>query len=346
MRTIATFQPRLCGTITAMDALSDLLADVRLRGAVFVRTRLGATGHLAVSEAMPEAASGGEGGQPCFHLVTEGRVWLHPGDGTEPILLKAGEVAFVPRGSKHRLTGQEATTGLLPAVDLREQWEATRASGATLVESLKPGSFEPNMGRTLSGIVQIDGVAPAWLWRGLPTFTTLQWGEGKVPHWLTIGLAYLDQELSRERLARQAVIDRLGDIVFIQSMRSYLEGSHRAPSGWLMGLKDSMVSRVLGAMHREPQQPWTLASLAKVGCVSRTVLAERFTQLLGEPPLGYLTRHRMHVAAGRLRRSADPVSDVARSVGYRSAAAFAQAFKREFECTPRDWRSADPAAQD
>jgi AraC-like DNA-binding protein len=345
MRTIATFQASLCGTIAGMDALSDLLADVRLRGAVFVRTRLGAVGHLDVSEAMPDAASGGEGGQPCFHLVTEGRVWLHPGDGTEPILLKAGEVAFVPRGSKHRLTGQEATNGLLPAVDLREQWEATRASGATLVESLKPGSFEPTMARTLSGIVQIDGVAPAWLWRGLPTFTTLQWGEGRVPHWLTIGLAYLDQELSRERLARQAVIDRLGDIVFIQSMRSYLEGSHRAPTGWLMGLKDSMVSRVLGAMHREPQQPWTLASLAKVGCVSRTVLAERFTQMLGEPPLGYLTRHRMHVAARRLRRSADPVSEVARSVGYLSAAAFAQAFKREFECTPRDWRSADVPAQ-
>lgn len=313
-----------------MDALSDLLADVRIRGAVFVRTRLGGTGHLAVSEA----------GQPCFHLVTEGRVWLHPGDDSEPTLLKAGDVAFFPRGSAHRLTGQAQDTGLLPPEDLRQQWRDTRASGATLVESLRPGTYEATVGRTLSGCIQIEGVTSAWLWGGLPPWLTLQWGEQTVPHWLMIGLTYLDQELSRERLARQAVIDRLGDILFIQSLRSYLDSQHRGPAGWLMGLKDGMVSRVLGAMHREPQRAWNLAALARVGCVSRTVLAERFAQLLGVPPLTYLTQHRMHVAARRLRGSADPVSQVAQSVGYRSPAAFAQAFKREFNCSPREWRAA------
>ena len=321
-----------------MDSLSDLLADVRIRGAVFARTRLGGAGHLAVHEALGDAL--GEAALPCFHLVTEGRVWLHPGDGSEPTLLKAGDVAFFPRGSAHRLTGQAALLGLAPPQDMRRHWREMRASGATLVESFLPGSLEPAVGRTLSGSIQIQGVASAWLWGGLPPWLTLQWGEQTVPQWLTIGLTYLDQELSRERLARQAVIDRLGDIFFIQSLRSYLSSTHRAPpAGWLMGLKDGMVWRVLGAMHRERQQPWTLATLSREGCVSRTVLAERFTQLLGVPPLTYLTQHRMHLAARRLRQSADPVSEVAASVGYRSAAAFAQAFRREFDCSPRDWRS-------
>lgn len=191
-----------------MDSLSDLLADVRIRGAVFARTRLGSAGHLAVHEALGDAL--GEAALPCFHLVTEGRVWLHPGDGSEPTLLKAGDVAFFPRGSAHRLTGQAPLLGLAPRRTCVGTGEM-RASGATLVESFLPGSLDQAVGRTLSGSIQIQG------WRrrgcgGLPPWLTLQWGEQTVPQWLTIGLTYLDQELSRERLARQAVIDRLGDI--------------------------------------------------------------------------------------------------------------------------------------
>lgn len=320
-------QGRLCCTMAGMDALSALLSDVRIRHAVFVRARLAPTGNLLVSEA----------GQPAFHLVTQGRVWLDPMDGSPPVLLKAGDVAFMPRGSAHRLCGQESLTGLMPAQDIRPHWQQ-HGGASVAIDAMPAGSLEV-VGRTLSGGFQIEGVTSAWLWGGLPPWLTLQWGEHGVPHWLTIGLAYLEQELSRDRPARQAIIDRLGDVLFIQSLRSYLEAEHRAPSGWLMGLKDGMVSRVLGAMHREPARAWTLAELARVGCVSRTVLAERFSQLLGVPPLTYLTSHRMHLAARRLRHTRDGVADVAQGVGYGSPAAFAQAFKREFACSPREWRA-------
>lgn len=308
-----------------MDPMSELLADVRIRDVTFVRTRLGAQGVLRA----------GRVNQPCFHLVTEGRVWLHREDASVPLELKVGDVAFFPQGEPHALSAQRqipATGG----VDLLKHW--AQSSTAT-VDAMSASLGQVCVARSLSGRMRIEGVSPAWLCGGLPPCLTLQWGTQALPNWLSIGLAYLDNELRSESLARQAVIDRLGDILFIQSLRVYLDGPMQAPAGWLMGLKDGMVSRVLGAIHREPERPWQLAELARVGCVSRSVLAARFTQLLGMPPQAYLTQHRMHLAARRLQESALPVVDVARSVGYQSAAAFAQAFKRALGCSPSDYRA-------
>ncbi|RZL09456.1 MAG: AraC family transcriptional regulator [Rubrivivax sp.] len=329
-----------------MDTLSELLADVRIRNAVFARTRMGARGQLEVREAA----------MPCFHLVTQGRVWLHPGDGSPAVPMTAGDMAFFPRGQAHRLSGQDQAEAQC-SVDLSE-W-LTRPDGERAQILRVAGSHDTalgteDIGRTVSGTLQISGVADAWLWGALPPHLLVQWGERALPTWLRIGLAYLDQELSREGLARQAVIDRLGDILFIQSLRSYLEvagsralGPHvtgPAPTaGWLAALKDGMVSRVLGAMHRDPARPWQLADLAREGCVSRSVLAERFADQVGQPPLTYLTRHRMQLAARRLRRSAASVTEVAASVGYRSGAAFAQAFRREFGCSPGEFRGRQQA---
>jgi AraC family transcriptional regulator, alkane utilization regulator len=328
-RTLAIKSPLSWGTVTAMDSLSEVLADVRIRDALFVRTQLAGQGALRV----------GQAGQPCFHLVTAGQVWLYPAPGESPIALQAGDVAFLPQGGPHVLSAQPALAGAQgEAVDLLRHWREADESGAATVSS---GSSVGGVwsGRTISGCMHIEGVTEAWLCGGLPPWLTLQWGERGLPGWLVIGLAYLEQELGRQGLARQAVIDRLGDILFIQSLRTYLHGPISAPPGWLMGLKDGMVSRVLGAMHREPAHDWQLVELAKVGCVSRSVLAERFTQLLGMPPLAYLTRHRMQLAARRLQRSGGSVAEVALSVGYQSSAAFAQAFKREFACSPREWRA-------
>lgn len=325
-----------------MDTLSELLADVRVRNAVFVRTCLGARGDLLVGEAQ----------QPCFHLVTKGRVWLHPGDGLQPVPMSAGDMAFFPRGRAHRLSGQPGGEALV-AVDLRA-WlsmpEHDRSQILPITSAHDAALGSGHMGSTISGSLQISGVADAWLWGALPPHLLVQWGERALPTWLQIGLAYLDQELSREQLASQAVIDRLGDILLIQSLRTYLEGASgprqmpqvtgpEPAAGWLVALKDSMVSRVLGAMHRHPAHPWQLADLAREGCVSRSVLAERFAELVGQPPLTYLTRHRMQLAARRLKRSAMSVSEVAASVGYRSGAAFAQAFRREFACSPGEFRA-------
>jgi AraC-like DNA-binding protein len=309
-----------------MDPLSELLADVRIRDVTFVRTRLGSQGVLRV----------GQVSQPCFHLVTEGRLWLHRDEHSVPLELKTGDIAFFPQGQPHALSAHKLNVVGGSAVDLMAHWAQASTS---LVDAMPGGEGGLCVARSLSGRMRIEGVSPAWLCGGLPPCLTLQWGTQALPDWLSIGLTYLDNELRSEHLARQAVIDRLGDILFIQSLRVYLSGPSQAPTGWLMGLKDGMISRVLGAIHREPDRPWQLAELAKVGCVSRSVLAARFTQVLGVPPQAYLTQHRMHLAAKYLQDTAVPVLEVARLVGYQSAAAFAQAFKRAMGCSPTDYRA-------
>lgn len=321
-----------------MDTLSTLLADIRIRDARFVRTNIDLAGHLVV-----------RGGKlPCFHMVTRGKLWLHPAPDTAPILLQAGDVAFFPRGQAHELSGQPVPPGRGEVTLQTYLASGEPAPGSVL--SLPPDRAMPHRAgdaaRSISGQMLIDGVADAWLWGALPPFLLVRWGERALPHWLQIGLAYLEQELARDQLARQAIINRLGDILFIQSLRSYLEDPgvrgdadpNKPLAGWLVALKDGMISKVIGAMHRDPARTWALQDLARIACVSRSVLAERFVELMGQPPLAYLTHHRMHLAARRLRQSSMSVAEVARSVGYSSAAAFAQAFKREFACSPSTFR--------
>jgi AraC-like DNA-binding protein len=311
-----------------MDTLSTLLADIRIRDARFVRACFDLGGQLDVLEA----------GQPCFHMVTKGRLWLRPAEEQPPIALQAGDVAFYPQGHAHALCGQA-----LPRAGLAQtlqQHLAPAAAGPTSILHLPVvgtrAAPAEGVGRSISGCMHIDGVAQAWLLGALPPVVIVKWSERALPDWLQIGLAYLEQELERDQLARQAIINRLGDILFIQSLRSYVE---EQPAGsWLMGLKDDMISKVLGAMHRDPARPWALQDLARAGCVSRSVLADRFKELIGQAPLGYLTRHRMHLAARRLRDTNLSVAEVAAMVGYSSAMAFSQAFKREFGCSPRAYR--------
>lgn len=322
-----------------MDTLSTLLSDVRIRDARFIRTQFDVDGHLIVRDAK----------QPCYHIVTKGALWLTPGPGLAPIEMLAGDIAFFPQGQAHSLSGQNTpiqAVGQHLLADLTAQ-AATPGYVMTLPNKAHNTLDVVCTGGSISGCMLIDGVADAWLWGALPPYLLVRWRARKLPTWLQIGLAYLDQELDRDQLARQAILNRLGDILFIQSIRSYVDGAgmgsrdagNPPANGFLMALKDSMVSKVIGAMHREPAKAWTLQELSSVGCVSRSVLAERFAELVGQPPLAYLTEHRMHLAARRLKQSSMPIAEVARSVGYQSGAAFAQAFKRTFECSPRAFRN-------
>jgi AraC-like DNA-binding protein len=355
-RTLTIYLAFPCPTIMPMDTLSTLLADVRIRDARFVRARFDAGGQLSVDLSAGQAQPGRQAHAPIFHIVTNGRLWLRPQRDAAAILMQAGDVAFFPRGQAHALCGQPvppargaqaiqpylAQAGAGPSEELQlpldDKGHGTRHAARPLT---------PGVGRAISGSMHIDGVTDAWLWGALPPYLLVRWSERALPHWLQIGLAYLEQELARDQLARQAIINRLGDILFIQALRSYLDKpgagepaqADDPSSGWLIGLKDGMVSKVIGAMHKAPERAWTLQALASIACVSRSVLAERFAELVGQTPLAYLTRHRMHLAARRLRQSHISVAELAGSVGYQSAAAFTQAFKREFGCPPRTFKA-------
>ena len=158
------------------------------------------------------------------------------------------------------------------------------------------------------------------------------------PPWLAVGLQFIALEVSHRRPAQQAILNRVGDILFMECIRDHVETVAEGSGNWLAALKDRALSTALALIHRDPQHNWTVPDLAREACLSRSAFAERFTQTLGEPPLTYLTRHRMRLAARQLAHSALPVGKVAEQVGYASEAAFSQAFKREHGLSPSLWR--------
>jgi transcriptional regulator GlxA family with amidase domain len=135
------------------------------------------------------------------------------------------------------------------------------------------------------------------------------------------------------------VLAKLSEVLFVETLRIYIENLPPEQTGWLAGARDSGVGRTLALMHHKATHPWTLASLAKEAGISRSVLAERFRYYLGEPPMAYLTRWRLQLGAQMLSSSSYSVSQVAAEVGYESEAAFNRAFKREFEVPPARFRN-------
>jgi transcriptional regulator GlxA family with amidase domain len=127
--------------------------------------------------------------------------------------------------------------------------------------------------------------------------------------------------------------------LFVETLRRYIAGLPPAQTGWLAGVRDPDVGKALALLHREPAQPWTIASLANEVGLSRSVLAERFRHYLSETPIGYLTRWRMHLAAQLLKSTSKSVAEVAGDVGYESEPSFNRAFKRALGLPPARFRS-------
>ena len=141
------------------------------------------------------------------------------------------------------------------------------------------------------------------------------------------------------RPGSRSVLLRIAELMFVEVLRSYMTTAADAGANWLGGLRDPVVGRALAQLHAEPARAWTLAELAREAGASRSVLAERFTFLVGHPPIEYLMHWRMQLAAVRLAAGAAPVSAVASEVGYESEAAFCRAFKKVTGVTPASWRS-------
>ncbi len=155
--------------------------------------------------------------------------------------------------------------------------------------------------------------------------------------WLGTLLNIAVRESRSARAGSENVLARLSELMFVETIREYLETLAPAQTGWLAGLRDPVVGNALGALHGEPREPWTVERLAHVVGLSRSVLAERFTELVGTPPMQYLALWRMQLAS-RLLLEGGHVAVVAAEVGYESEAAFSRAFKKLVGQAPATWR--------
>jgi transcriptional regulator GlxA family with amidase domain len=156
--------------------------------------------------------------------------------------------------------------------------------------------------------------------------------------WLEQSILHLLEETTSNRAGSTAMLAKLSEALFVDTVRRYVAGLPDQAKGWLAGAQDPVVGKSLALMHRRPAHAWTIADLASEVGVSRSALVERFTRYLPEPPMAYLTGWRMRLAAEALTSSPKGVADIAYGVGYQSEASFTRAFKRQFGVPPAQYR--------
>jgi len=174
---------------------------------------------------------------------------------------------------------------------------------------------------------------------GLPPLFKISLREHDSGRWLENTIRFSVDQADSPRPGGEAVLAKLSEVLFVETLRAYVSSLQPGETGWLAGARDSEVGKALALIHRKPDEPWTLASIAKEAGLSRSVLAERFRHYLGESPIAYLTRWRLQLGAQRLTSTSHSVAQIAAEVGYESEAAFNRAFKREFQLPPARFRN-------
>ncbi|MEU4427351.1 AraC family transcriptional regulator [Actinoplanes sp. NPDC024001] len=301
-----------------MDVLSDVLAVLRTgraRSAQVVWHAPWAQEFAAV----PGAAG--------FHVVLRGSCrLLRP--GAQPLTLAAGDIVFRPHGDGHVLADSPGTRPVTPACDPAEMGDLPAYASVG-----SPGTGEATV--TLCGAYELDAGLVHPLIRDLPDLIHVPAQWGRHPH-LRATVDLLAAELTEPGPGAEALVPALLDTMLVYLLRTSLTGEH--PTGWAAALADPVTGAALRAIHREPGRPWTVAALAAEGGLSRAPFARRFADLLGQPPMSYLTWWRLTVAAGLLRRTDTTLGAIAGQVGYASEFAFAAAFKRRFGVAPGRYR--------
>ena len=313
-----------------MDALSQTLRVVRLVGAIFLQGRFTAPWCYQ----SPPADAAAPYLEPTaervviFHLITEGECWVELGDQA-PMRLTAGDAVLFPQGDAHRMGSQP---GLAPA------------TGARLHEVLPP---RPRMlaygggGTTtklVCGYLACDARLARMLLAGLPPVLKVAVRGSNAGIWLEASLRYALAEARSPRPGGQGVLAKLAEVLFIEVLRIHMNEQAEGRIGWLAGVSDRIVGAALRALHADPAKLWTLEDLARTAGTSRSVLAERFVQLVGQTPMQYLAQWRMLLASNLLARSNAPLARIAEEVGYQTDTAFSRAFRREYGMPPAAWR--------
>lgn len=172
----------------------------------------------------------------------------------------------------------------------------------------------------------------------LPSVVHIKAENGETENWLKPLLQLLSDEARNSNAGAGAVINRLTEIIFVQAIRVWIKTQKDEQTGWLAALKDTQICRVLNLLHQNPAKDWTVAEIAAEAGMSRSPFAAKFTKLVGEPPLKYLTKWRMNLAADYLQSSELNTGEIAQKVGYETVAAFSKNFKKQFGKSPREFK--------
>ena len=318
----------------AADTLSDVLKTVRLTGATFfdvVARAPWVAEQPPRDKILPKILPGAEH-LISYHVVTEGRCYASIVDA-EPIALQAGDVVVFTRGDPHVLSsspGMRADPAAPGALDA--------AALSQLPIFINYGGDGPIAAKFVCGFLACDAHPFNPLLENLPAVIKVADTPGPDSSWLGQFIRLATIESADKRAGGQSVLAKLSELMFIEVLRRYLEGLPPEQVGWLAGLRDPFVGNTLSLMHARPAHNWTIEELAKEVGLSRSVLAERFADLVGIPPILYLAKWRMQLASGLLSGGNANMASIAAEVGYESEAAFSRAFKKMTSVPPSVWR--------
>lgn len=305
---------------TGTDVLADVLDSLTLKGRIFCRSDFSA----------PWAISFSARDFSHFHLIERGVCWLRLHGQRDVVALEEGDLLLVTQGHSYQLSDEPKTPPLaLEHVAGTSAWglhAVLRHGGGGDVTNLLCGAFEFESPQARSFLT----VLPAWI--------RVRKDERRSNEWLDSTARFLTRETQQPEMGSAAIVTSLIDVLFVEAVRTWLRQQPPGVAGWLGALRDPSIGAALALIHQAPEKQWTVEMLSAAVGLSRSPFAAKFTALVGRPPMAYVKRWRLQLAATLLRRQVVALSSVAERVGYESTPAFSRAFTRIFGVSPGRYR--------
>jgi AraC-like DNA-binding protein len=321
----------------SVDTLSDVLRAVRLKGAVFFDVEAAAPwvaeappSKVVAPTVIPDAEHVIE-----YHVITSGSCWASVvGHDVEPVQLAAGDVVAFPQGDAHVIS---SARGMRGTQDISVYDRPEIAARIPLLLNLDGGSQDK--AHFVCGFLGCDSRPFNPLLDSLPRILHIHNPNADRNGWIDQFTRFAVMEAKEKRAGGSGILAKLGELMFAELVRHYVETLPDESKGWLAGLRDRHIGRALNLMHEQPMRAWTLDMLAKEVGVSRSSLAERFTSFVGTPPMQYLQKWRLQIAASKLSDGGSSIAEIGAEIGYESEAAFSRAFKKAVGMPPAEWRN-------
>lgn len=301
-----------------MDVLTDVLNALELKGWLSSRTEMTTSWRFAFAESS----------DMIFHILQCGRGYLSVEGESEPRRVEDGDVLLFPHGHAHTIYDHSASP-LTQAVCLNYE--------AYCEHRLFPCESEGPKMVLLCGAFHVEQPDDSPLLRCLPRVIHIPGEQGNMERGFADLVNFIAHEAISPKSGSEVMLRRLTEMLFIQVVRLWIDQQAEAEGGWLAALQDQSISTALSLIHQYPERRWKVEELAEAVALSRSVFSVRFTRLVGEPPMKYLTRWRMHKAI-RLLKNEVKVEKIAEQLGYESQVAFRKAFKRETGMPPARYR--------